>query len=65
MKLIRTPPTRAEAVESGAVVKTECACTLWWLVPVDVGSRCGHCDEPMVVRPTPESEAEYRTEGAA
>ena len=36
----------AAAVEAGRIVYGACFCTFWWLIKVDVGSICNHCDQP-------------------
>ncbi len=38
-------------VDRGLIVRVVCFCTWWWLVRKDVGTRCRHCDEPMVAEP--------------
>ena len=38
----------AAAVDAGEIVYGECFCTYWWLLSVDVGSICRHCDERRV-----------------
>lgn len=47
----RTPAEEAEAfhaaIAEGRIVRAACVCTGWWLVPMQLGSPCGHCGEPM------------------
>ncbi len=47
------------AIAGGTVVRCACMCTVWWLIPRQIGAPCGHCGEP--VRPWKDPKQPHRT----
>ncbi len=47
----QTPAEQAAAfqaaIDEGRIVRASCDCTLWWLVPRQIGELCQACRTPM------------------